>query len=571
MKSKILTAGTVITMDEAHPRAEAVAIDGDTIIAVGSLADCQAVAPEADLVDTGAAVLMPGFIDPHSHPLLSGATTQAPAIPIGPWIASSWEQVKQIFVDTAKKTDPTRPLVFSGFDALLHGHPFPDAAELDAIFGDRVVVVSDNSGHGVYFTSALIRQYHWEKNPPADPEGGRFARDESGALLGQAFEVAAMLPVVNPVLEELGASILASAAEYFAWMSSAGITSTSDMTYSADQKAGYEALIAMPSSPLRISMWQISTQPGFADPVEFAADEKWLVKRGVKLWTDGTPWIGNVALSFPYLDTPATETAGINPATAGGIDSLNFTRETVDSVIDDAVAHGWGLSFHCNGDLAIDFALAAYEDGLTRHGLLGTDHRWRLEHLGAGRPDQFQRAARLGVYLSMSPFQYYYWGDLLDGQMFDHEHGARWQALGDALASGAILTMHNDGAVSPPTPLLNVQTAVTRRTRNGNVHGAEQCIDLDSALKGHTINAARTLRADDKVGSLEVGKLADLVELSADPYAVDPLTLADAVAVLGTWVGGARIDLNEFLTAAGAVHPDEQAHLRAKVHAKTCC
>ena len=122
----------------------------------------------------------------------------------------------------------------------------------------------------------------------------------------------------------------------------------------------------------------------------------------------------------------------------------------------------------------------------------------------------------------MAPFQYYYWGDLLDGQIFDHEHGSQWGAFADAVASGAVVSLHNDGSVSPPTPVLNIQTAVTRRTRAGTVHGADQCITLDHALRAHTIDAARTLHRDKLIGSLEVGKLADFTELTADPYAVDP-------------------------------------------------
>jgi hypothetical protein len=370
-----------------------------------------------------------------------------------------------------------------------------------------------------------------------------------------AYEVPAITTVLGPVLNDLGGNALASAAQYFALMADGGVTSTSDMTFASDLAAGYEALAALPGVPLRISMWQVSTAPGYADPVRFEAGENMLVKQGVKLWTDGSPWIGNVALSFPYLDSEATRRGGIDPATAGGAESMNYGRAEVDAILDDCAPLGWQMSFHANGDLAIDFALDAYEAALTRHRLLGTDHRWRLEHVGAGTKAQFERAAALGVHISMAPFQYYFWGDLLDGEMFDHEHGSRWQAFGDAVASGACVSLHNDGSVSPPTPLLNVQTAITRLTRSGRVHGPEQRIGLDDALRAHTIDAARTLNRDHLVGSLAPGKLADFVELSADPYTADPSTFADTVKVKGTWLGGRRIDLVEFLTAAGAPNP----------------
>ena len=559
MTDRILTAGTIITMEEAPDRATAVAVADGVIVAVGTLEQCQAALPGAEVVDTGAAALAPGFIDPHSHPIASGGATQAPAHSIAPWDAQSWDDALAIFAKTVAESPAGTPLVFAGFDALLLEHPAPTAPELDAIFGDRIVGILDNSGHAVYFTSAVIRAHGWDAAPPADPVGGSFGRTADGALNGQAFEIPAALQVLVPIMQAQGGNPIVQAADYYAWMARNGVTSTSDMTYEDDYRAAYELLASLPSSPLRISMWQMSTTEGFADPVEFAAGEQRLVKRGVKLWTDGSPWVGNIGISFPYLHSHATEIGGIDGSKAGMV-ALNYTRAEVDALLDRAAPLGWSMSFHANGDLAIDFALDAYERALSLHGLLGTDHRWRIEHVGAGRADQFERAARLGVHVSMGPFQYYYWGDLLDGAMFEGEIGSRWQNFRGAFDSGAVVSFHNDGAVSPPTPVLNMQTAVSRRTQRGNVHRPELVATIHEAMQAHTINAAKTLGRDHLVGSIAVGKLADLVELSADPYAVDPHTLDDEVKVLGTWLGGERIDLDAFLSAAAAVPAPGGAH-----------
>ncbi|MFN8033190.1 MAG: amidohydrolase [Mycobacterium sp.] len=570
MSSQVVTAGTVITMDPRLPRAEAVAVTDGRIAAVGSLADCQAAAPGAEVVDTVAAALLPGFIEPHSHPVMSGVATQPPARSIAPWDAPTWADAEKVIADALKTTDPNVPLLFAGFDALLHQRPSPKVDELDRIFGDRVAVITDNSGHGAYFNTALMKKYGWDVNPPADPVGAHYGRNPDGSLDGQGFETAAIMAVAAPVMAQLGGNPLVSAAEYYATMARGGYTSTSDMTYDRKIKPAYEALAAAPSCPLRVSMWEMSTSDGYPEPESFAAGEAMLVKRGVKLWTDGSPWIGNIGISFPYLSTETTRTAGIDPAVAGGARSMNYTREQLDATLDKAAPAGWQMSFHANGDLAIDLALDAYEGALQRHNLLGTDHRWRLEHLGAGTRAQFERAARLGVYVSMAPFQYYYWGDLLDGQMFDHEHGSRWQAIGDAVGAGAVVSLHNDGSVSPPTPVLNIQTAVSRRTRAGNVHAADQAISLDAALRAHTIDAARTLHRDKLVGSIEVGKLADFTELAADPYTVDPAQLADTARVSGTWLSGKRIDLEAFLGAVGGADAAPHAHLTEQAH-RTCC
>ena len=551
-KHRILTAGTIITMDPDAPRATAIAISDDRIVAIGSLEQCRSALPDAEVVDTGAPVLAPGFIDPHSHPIASGTATQSPAHSIAPWDARTWDDAVAIFRTALAEAPADAPLVFAGFDAMLLQHPAPTAPELDAIFDDRLVGILDNSGHGVYFTSAVIRSHGWDAAPPADPTGGRFGRNADGSLNGQGYEIPVTFQVLMPLMEAQGGNPVVQAAEYYAWMARNGITSTTDMTYEADYHPVYDLLASLPSSPLRISMWQMSTTEGFADPVHFAAGDERLDKQGVKLWTDGSPWVGNIGISFPYRQTHATEIGGIDGSKAGP-QALNYSRAEVDAVLDAAAPKGWSMSFHANGDLAIDFALDAYERALSLHGLLGTDHRWRLEHVGAGRADQFERAARLGVHVSMGPFQYYYWGDLLDGGMFDPAIGSRWQDFRGAFDSGAVVSFHNDGAVSPPTPLLNIRTAVTRLTQGGHVHGADRVASIDEGMRAQTINAASTMRRDHLVGSLAPGKLADLVELSADPFAVAPDRLTDDVAVLGTWVGGERIDLDAFLAAARAL------------------
>jgi hypothetical protein len=132
------------------------------------------------------------------------------------------------------------------------------------------------------------------------------------------------------------------------------------------------------------------------------------------------------------------------------------------------------------------------------------------------------------------------------------------------------VSFHNDGSVTPPNVLLNIQGSVTRTTNSGTIHGANQKITLDQALRAVTINGARQLAIDDKVGSLEVGKQADLVELSMDPYAAAPLRVATQVSVLGTWVGGRRIDLETFEAEVAAMDPAPHRAL-AKPNQHACC
>ena len=563
----ILTAASVITMSADRRRAEAVAIDQDagTILAVGSIEECRQAVPAdspPEVRDLGDVVLAPGFIEPHSHPFLSGVATQPPAHWIAPYVGyPTWDDVAALFHRLQAQEPLGQPLLFTGLDRLLQQVESLDRRRLDDFFPDRPVAILDNSGHEAYFNSAAIDLVGWpDRAAPPDPVGGSFGRETDGTSNGQASELPGVMAVLQPMMAATIPHPLYSAAQWYAAMARAGITSTSEMTYATVYLAGYEALASVPDCPLRISLYHMSTEPDADKPLSSPIPEAMLRKQGIKLWADGSPWVGTAALSYPYLDNERVRAAGIALGPSG-TSTMNYTRAELDALLDRFAPAGWQMSFHVNGDAGLDVVLDAYEQALTSHDLKGTDHRWRIEHCGGARADQFARVAELGVHPSLGPFQFIYWGDLLDGTLFAPEIGSQWMRFGDAARSGACLSFHNDGSVSPALPLLNVQAAVTRRTASGAVHGLEQAIDLDQALAAHTIDAARTLHRDHEIGSIEPGKLADFVELSADIATVDPARISQDVQVRGTWRGGRRIDVDAFLAEVKAVDPTEHAHL----------
>jgi predicted amidohydrolase YtcJ len=570
----ILKASTIITMDEARPRARALAFDSGTgrITAIGSVGEVQAATPGVPVTDLGDTVLMPGFVEPHSHPLLSGMATQEPAYWVSPNVGiATWADVKAIFTKADKERPAGDVLVFNGVDRLLQQAPLPTRTILDQIFPTRPVVVIDNSGHGIYFNTATVTLMGWtDGHAPADPVGGSFGRESDGVTSnGTAFESGALMMVAGAVLPKAIPHPLHSGALFYKLMADNGITATSEHTYNSGQFQAYAALASVPGCPLRLHVYHMSIEADAAADVTFP-DSELVRKVGIKLWADGSPWLGNVAISFEYLDNPTTRTAGIEMGPRGET-QMNYTRAQLDAVLDELVPAGYQMAFHCNGDVGFDVVLDAYARALSKHNLLGSDHRWRVEHLGAARRDQFERAAALGVTCSLSPFQYIYWGDLLDGVMFDSEYGSQWQRVRDAFEAGVRPSYHNDGSVTPPNQLLNVQQTVTRRTMAGNVHGANQAVTLDDALKAITINGAYQLKRDHEIGSLAVGKYADLVELSADIYTVPADQIVDKVKVLGTWVGGGKIDLDSYIAAVKAVDPTEHHDLTNQAAVRKCC
>ncbi len=563
MGQAILKAATVITLDEANPRAEAVTVDPDagTILAVGSLAHCQSTAPQAEVVDLGDIALLPGFIDAHAHPVLAGLVTRPPVHWIAPYVGfPSLASVQAEFARVYQATEAGQPVLFVGLDRLLQGAPALKRPDLDRYFPHRPAVVLDNSGHEVYFNSAAIQALGWAGHtPPTDPPASRFGRNPDGTSDGQAFETGAVAAVLLPMALKIVGNPAHSVAQWYAVMAGYGLTSSSDHAYAAKILPIYEALAATEGCPVRVSLYEAATTPTSADPLQSSAPAELVDKRGIKLWADGSPWVGTIATSDPYLDTPTTARAQIPPGATYDT-KLNYTRQQFDQVLDTHAPSGLQISTHVNGDVAIDFVLDAYERALAQHSLLGTDHRWRIEHLGGARADQLARAATLGISTPMGMYQFIYWGDLLDGDIFDTHVGSQWVRVGDAIRAGAVVSLHNDAPVTPPDVLLNLQTAVTRRTPSGTQHGPEQSISLDEALKAHTINAARTLGREGEVGSIEVGKYADFVELSCDPHAVEPGAIATDVKVQGTWLAGRRVDTGAFVQRVAALRPEPHHH-----------
>jgi predicted amidohydrolase YtcJ len=256
---------------------------------------------------------------------------------------------------------------------------------------------------------------------------------------------------------------------------------------------------------------------------------------GIKIWVDGSPWIGNIDLTFPYLDTDATRIIGVTPGSCG---HANYTREQLTEIVAAYFPLGWQMACHVQGDAGVDTILDVYAEALRRWPR--NDHRLRLEHVGAISDEQLRRAHDLGVTCSLFVDQIHYWGDILVDGLFGAEHGSRWMPCGSAVATGMKISLHNDPPVTPEEPLRNISVAATRVAPSGRVLAPEERLTVEQAIRAQTLDAAWQLFSDDVIGSLEVGKYADMVVLSADPRAVPPADIAD-LEVRATYLAGRRV------------------------------
>lgn len=424
------------------------------------------------------------------------------------------------------------PLTVVGWEELLRRDlPDPTVEYLDRLAPENPFAILHNSAHSAWGNTLALAAAGVDRDTP-DPEGSWFVRDEDGDPTGRAEELPATLILAGEPLSvtpELAPALLAD--EYAAY-SAAGVTTVGELAFDPELRDLFVGVAAR-SPQVRVRAYRMSNRPQKvrggpeADPSLFR-------EVGVKLWADGSPWVGTIAASFPYLDNSVTRQLGF----AGERGCCNYSYDDVRTTCVAALTAGEQVAIHAQGDAAVDLVLDAVTAALAE--VPREDHRLRLEHCCLMTPAQYQRAARLGVTCSLFVAHIRYWGDAVVNDLFG-ERGNGWTAARSALDAGVRISLHNDVPVTPSEPLRNVQVAVTRRTAvSGTVLGADEAITLEEALRAVTIDAAWQLFSDHEVGSIENGKLADLVILADDPRTVDPEKIGD-IAVVATYLSGRRV------------------------------
>ncbi|TSE00708.1 amidohydrolase family protein [Skermania sp. ID1734] len=526
----LVMLGNVVTVNDNQPTAEGLAVTDGRIVAVGDRAECeQWIGPDTRVVDVGDGCVLPGLIEAHGHPVMEAIMLSDRTVDIRPVTLRSAEEV----VAAIRKEVELRGADGAyavGWDALLQrGLPEPSLAWLDEMAPDTPLVIMHNSGHLAYFNSVVARQTGLTRDTP-DPKGAAYGHDANGDLDGTAFETAAVFPLLTPVLDP--ATFPQHLRAEGARLNRAGITTCSEMAFDPALRPLLEQM--RDEMTWRLRAYEVSNPEMHTDVTPGYGDDVFR-QVGIKIWVDGSPWIGNIDLSFPYLDTDDVRTIGVQPGSCG---HANYTKDQLREIVGAYFPKGWPMACHVQGDAGVDTILDVYEEVLRAHPR--PDHRLRLEHVGAMRPEQFRRAAELGVTCSIFVDQIHYWGDVIVDGLFGPEHGETWMAAGTAVASGIRISLHNDPPVTPEEPLRNISVAATRIAPSGKVMAPEERISVDQAIRAQTIDAAWQLFSEDIIGSIEVGKYADLVVLSADPRSVPPETIAD-LEVRATYLAGKEV------------------------------
>jgi len=523
----LMVLGRIVTMDPACPDADAMAVSGGRIAAIGSRDDLDGLrGPGTQILELGERVAMPGLVEPHIHlwsTVLFNAWTDCSA-----FASKTFESVLDTLRRAAAQAQPGQWIAGKLFDPSQYpGEPALTTDTLDQIAPDHPLVVANASMHFLYANSKALELAHITAQTP-DPPGGRYFR-ENGHLTGVVAEMSAMMPVLSAMPRMTREELLDGLVAILTYAASRGVTKVHEAATGAllgpselDVLHGLAAggrltarITTAQLDAVREAWEEAGVKPGDGDDMVRAI--------GWKVISDGSNQGRTGYLREPYL---ASDQRG----------AANCSAEEIEDAVRYAHDRGWQAMVHANGDAALDRTVDAYQKvfASAEH----KDLRHRIEHCSLATDGHFAAMAEIGVSPSFLMNHVYHWGETLRDHILGPERASHLDRVASALRHGLRPSFHSDYDVSPISPLQAVQTAVTRSMAGGGTLNPAECISVEQALRAVTIDAAWQTHTDDVLGSLSPGKYADLVVLSGDPRSVDPSAIAE-IAVHETRLGGA--------------------------------
>jgi predicted amidohydrolase YtcJ len=517
----ILVNGHVITVDRAFSIAEAVAIADARFTAVGTNAAIRKLAgPATTVIDLRGRTMIPGLADDHLHDAGGGPgvdLSRARSIP--DVLAAIRARVTQSKAGEVIVTNS------DWHEAQLTEHRLPYRRDLDTVSPNNPVVVV-RGGHEYILNSAALAKWNITKDTPQLP-GGRVTRDAEGELNGELIDRAKSLVQLPPGPKVTIESLL----EQHRKLNAVGLTSIRYPGASIDQYRLLQEMERRKLLTIRVSQLM---RVGADDAAKMRAGvaglnvkpdegDEWVRVGGMKLAVDG-------GFEGGWMREPYAEPWGEH-GTYFGVNTMKQAAYT--DVVRELNRLGWRVATHAVGDAAIDEVLTAYEAANAEQSIIGK--RWTIEHGFIPQADQFPRMKALGLVISAQDHLY------LAGPSLVKYWGARRAAwttpVREYLDRGFIVAGGTDSAVVPYSPLWVVYHFVTRDTISGGVLGADQRISRREALRLETINNAYVTFEDTIKGSIEPGKLADLVVLPEDILTC-PEKHIEQMHVVMTMVGG---------------------------------
>lgn len=531
----VFTGGNVLTVDAGFRQAEAIAIQDNRILAVGSNDEVKAAAGTgARLVPLGGKTVLPGFVDPHTH-VAMGAVVAGLMEYVGMARFKATTEVLDHLRSLAKKAPAGAWILARNFDPAVQAGPAAlTFADLDAVSTQHPILVLNASGHLAYANRkafALASIPEDVKNPP----GAEFVRGGDGKLNGTMKNNVAYGRVLKacPALQEVDPT--QDLIQLLASWSRRGLTTVSELslggltgspadfkilTKAADSGELRARIRAYPFYTIATEAWdEAGVRPGLGDELVRIA--------GYKLVADGSNQGFTGLQRDPYLNSDDRGLA-------------YMSAEELKKTAVDRARRGWQLAIHGNGDAGIDNVLDACQ-AVRDAGIDMANVRARIEHCSILHDGQIARMKELGVSASFLIGHVHYWGVAMRDVVFGEKKAQLLDRCRSVEKAGVGFSLHSDFMVTDPDPLHMIEMAVTRKTwkEPDYVLAPDERISVESAIRAVTSEAAWQLHSEHEVGSLEQGKLADFVILEKDPRQVSPDTIKD-IRVLETWMDGKR-------------------------------
>jgi predicted amidohydrolase YtcJ len=543
----IFVAKKIVTMERGNPIATAVAVEGDRIVAVGSLDEVKAaLGARAYRIDQTFAdkVVLPGLIDQHLHPILGALTLAVEVIAPEDWVLpdKSYKAAKtpddyhaRLKAAVGASKDSNDWFFTWGYHGLWHGPLL--RADLNALSTTRPIAVWQRSCHEFYLNDAAIAALGLTE----DATKGKGEWSEQVDFANGHFWEGGLNFIIGPMMKVLATPERLSSGlkQMVAYLHANGVTAYNEpgALYTPDMWTLYEQILGAPGTPMYATF--LADGRGILDRVGLdkglAAVERQIAVAPagpgkklmffpgqIKLFADGAIISQLMQMKDGYLDGHKGE--WIIPP-----DELEKRMRLFWNA-------GYQVHIHVNGDLGLETLLDIVEKLMAENPR--ADHRTVVVHFANSTEEQISRIAKLGAIVSANPYYPVGFADKFSQVGLGPQRADVMVRAASVRAHDIPLSYHSDLPMGPAAPLALASFGVNRVTPSGRVAGPEQRISVDDALRAVTIEAAYSWRQEDKIGSIAPGKIANFTVLTEDPYAVDPTKLAD-VPVWGTVFEGA--------------------------------
>jgi len=536
----IYGGGPILTMTDARPSVEAVAVRGGRIIALGTRAEVEATrGPGTRNVNLEGRTMLPGFVDPHGHMMMVGLQAiSANLLPAPDGEGNSIADIVRLLRDWAGRNAGAvqRYNLILGFgydESQLREQRAPTRDELDQVSTEVPVFIIHTSAH-LAVTNSKGLELAGVTAATEDPVGGVFRRRPGSREPNGVMEENALIQAAGPLLGRLDQrawlSMVGAGAQFYA---SFGYTTCQEgramgpaighLVEAANRNLLPVDLVVYPDI--------LGAANALGGPLHGRSYRNRLRIGGAKFSLDGSPQGKTAWLSRPYHVPPPGQNADYR-----GLQTMP-TDVTIRELT-RCYERGWQALLHANGDAAIDLLISAAREATAKHGL--ADRRIVLIHGQTLREDQVDAIRQLGIIPSLFPMHTFYWGDWHRDSVFGPERAENISPTGWLMSRGMMFTTHHDAPVAKPDSLRVLSATVTRRTRSGDILGPHHRVPVQTALKAMTIWPAYQHFEEASKGTIEIGKLADFVVLSENPLTVNPEKLAE-LKVMQTFKEGISV------------------------------